>query len=155
MLIRKLYTLELSHQLLSAHSKDCSDTIHGHSYTVEVFLYSNKLNRNGMVKDFGALSEVKKWLMGFDHALVMGHPGGLEDSSKQAAYAKYLNELKKHNKKFRIMPAGSPNPTAECMCVWWLDQLHAVEPLVCGIRIHETATGYAELGVTHDIPACS
>ena len=41
---------------------------HGHSYIVEVFITSDKLDRGCMVMDFGLLHQVKMFIDSFDHS---------------------------------------------------------------------------------------
>jgi 6-pyruvoyltetrahydropterin/6-carboxytetrahydropterin synthase len=131
--IRKLWRVEMAHQLFSSHTAACYETIHGHTYTIEVF-FTGPLNNDGMVIDFGALDKVKAEVMKWDHALLMPIQFPV----------KYLDTLRKYNKKIVIAPC---NPTAEWMA-WWLLQrireIPAVATLVSSVRVHETLTGYAE-----------
>ena len=133
--IRKAFKFEMSHQLSDAVTAACYETIHGHSYKVELFLAAGTLNGANMVLDFGALEEFKRWLMEvFDHALFI-----------PAAFNRvYKDVLCQHNKKVRFT---EENPTAE----WMAADIYRVavahfEPLVkvAGVRVHETDTGYAE-----------
>jgi 6-pyruvoyltetrahydropterin/6-carboxytetrahydropterin synthase len=134
--IRKKFRVEMSHQLSDAVSADCKDTIHGHSYIIEVFIRGT-LDHTGMVCDFGALGFMKEWIMEeFDHALFMHRE--MDDA--------YLAMLQKHNRKIRIM---SWNPTAENMAFYILRCLQNLSVghdgiNVIRVRVHETETGYAE-----------
>lgn len=128
--IRKKYRVEMAHQLDAAITKACSETIHGHSYVVEVFL-RGPLDATGMVKDFGDLAKIKEYVMLYDHALLVPASLGLER----------LSMLSDHNRKLMVTPL---NPTAERMAQDMLATLHNIEPLVFKVRIHETETGYAE-----------
>lgn len=49
--IRKKMRFEASHLLSKSYSKECQ-YIHGHSYIVEFFFRSDKLDENSMVIDF-------------------------------------------------------------------------------------------------------
>ena len=141
--IRKTYKFEYAHQLRGAHTKGCYETIHGHSGKVELFFGSKTLDKNGMVIDFGEISElVKSFIMGLlDHALVM--PSSFPKT--------YLNSLKKHNKKLLII---DENPTAEFFAEsLYYDIEKILKPIfeerqlnvfLWKIRFHETDTGYAE-----------
>ncbi len=145
--IRKSYTLEMAHQLYTCVTDACRETIHGHSYTVGVYLrvpHGQGLDMHGMVCDFGGLSSVKRVLMEFDHALVM--PSAFEQE--------YLDALDKNNTKLIITPF---NPTAENIARYMLAKLlddaevrsaiaHHAE--IFKLRLHETATGYAEVSVS-------
>ena len=64
--ICKRFRFEAAHRLpIEGHK--CSG-VHGHSYTVEVYLKSNTLDVNGMVKDFGDISRAWKTLKdNYDH----------------------------------------------------------------------------------------
>lgn len=136
--IRKQFKFEMAHQLSHAYSACCSDTIHGHSYLLEVF-FKGPLDDTGMVIDFGEVSkEFKRYIDDeWDHALVM--PADMDQE--------YIDVLNKYNKKLRLV---SYNPTAERMAE---DIYKVFECILEGInkdhllervRIHETATGWAE-----------
>lgn len=134
--IRKLYKFEMAHQLADATTAACYETIHGHSYRVELFLGTTKLNDANMVRDFGSLDGFKTWLMEkFDHALLI--PAAFNEAYKAV--------LAKHNKKIWFTPE---NPTAEWMAKFIFEKacqlLDDREALVTGVRVHETDTGYAE-----------
>jgi 7-cyano-7-deazaguanine synthase len=131
--IRKLYRVEMAHQLDAAVTKACSETIHGHSYVIEVFL-RGPLDATGMVRDFGDLTAVKALVMEFDHALIVPASLGVEA----------LSMLADHNRKLVVTPY---NPTAERMAIDLLSRLRLREPLVFKVRIHETETGYAEVEI--------
>ena len=131
--IRKSWKVEMAHRLTTAHTKACSDCIHGHSYTIEVFIMAEKLNEDGMVIDFGALGELKDIVMQCDHALML---------QQLAAGEKHLNH------KLIQVPF---NPTAENMARWLYEQMSCTT-IFCGqnrllldaVRVWETETGYAE-----------
>lgn len=140
--IRKLFRFEAAHQLLSAVTACCHETIHGHSYRVEVFISRPRLNADSMVADFGSLDWMKEIIAQFDHALIM-HEG---------AGAEYLDVLRRYNKKLLL---ARENPTAEWMAKDLYDRFRnhvlgsAMEALgmkLC-VRVHETETGFAEYPV--------
>jgi len=144
--IRKRFTFEAAHQLLDAYSKDCSLTIHGHSYIVEVFLVSQGLDQMGMVLDFGllkpAIDDIKaRW----DHALLL--PRSL---------LKTLSAKARWDSKIEMFPNNMP-PTAEVMAQMlfnhfseYIDGLlqqqtrGGLKMRIEKVRIHETETGWAE-----------
>jgi len=140
--IRKLFRFEMAHQLAKAFSRCCSDTIHGHTYTLEVFFKSEVLDETDMVVDFGEIKQlIKEYVESWDHSLVM--PGFLNPE--------YLNMLEKYCANLKIVPY---NPTAEAMS---RDMFYTIKELVKpiiersnreiklhAIRLHETQTGYAE-----------
>jgi len=140
--IRKSFKVEYAHQLDSAFTKECYETIHGHSALVEVFFLSNRLDSANMVIDFGKISSLlKEVIMEFDHALII----------PCTFHHNYINILKTYNKKLVILDA---NPTAEYFCKYLYDKIskklsvvitHSVDGIHFEkIRFHETATGYAE-----------
>jgi 6-pyruvoyltetrahydropterin/6-carboxytetrahydropterin synthase len=137
--IRKQYKIEYAHQLTSAHSKVCTETIHGHSATIELFFTDDCLDEDGMVIDFGKVdSIVNDYIYKWDHALIM------------SSYADphYLEILELNNVKLRVIPY---NPTAENMAkhmyIHICDLLAKHEvPNISSIRFHETDSGWAEYG---------
>jgi 6-pyruvoyltetrahydropterin/6-carboxytetrahydropterin synthase len=138
--IRKLFRLEAAHQLATAFSKDCSDTIHGHSYVVEVFLVAGHLE-NGMVLDFGVLKEnIEATKEAWDHALFL--PASLANREE---YQKVLPT----QRKVIIL---EENPTAENMAYHLFQSFKEavrrattnVRVAVEKVRVHETSTGWAE-----------
>lgn len=141
-IIRKLFKLELAHQLHSCYSACCKETIHGHSYTLEVFFASQELDQDGMVVDFGEIKDLLNgYVASWDHSLV------LCDKMSIA----YLQMLEKYNKNLKIV---SYNPTAENMAndIYWsiarLIQPHLEATQrkfqLWKILLHETDKGYAE-----------
>jgi 6-pyruvoyltetrahydropterin/6-carboxytetrahydropterin synthase len=135
--IRKKYRIEMAHQLASAVTAACHETIHGHSYVVEVFISSESLNKDGMVLDFGALNEVKNVIFEYDHALCL--PRTIEPAYREA--------IEKYNIKCIFF---SQNPTAEVLAqelLFRLSRLVAYPCRISKVRVHETETGYAEAEV--------
>jgi 6-pyruvoyltetrahydropterin/6-carboxytetrahydropterin synthase len=63
--IAKRFEFSASHQLthLAAEQPDhqCA-RLHGHNYVVELELQSREVNEQGFVRDYGELSEFKRWL---------------------------------------------------------------------------------------------
>lgn len=140
--IRKKFRVEMAHQLYSSFSAACHETIHGHSYVIEIILGSKVLNKDGMVVDFGCLHSLKDMLMEeYDHALLM--PADFPTA--------YLTMLGTFNKKLRVVDM---NPTAEWMAETiyhdvnrWLvtmRDISSVDVRVKSVRVHETETGWAE-----------
>ena len=67
MIIRKLFKFEGAHVVRNCSSVRCRENIHGHSYVVEVFIESDRLDRGYMVMDFTLLDRVKLLVDSFDH----------------------------------------------------------------------------------------
>lgn len=145
MKITKKFTAESSHWVKNATSQRCSHSIHGHSYTIEVEFSGKKLDRAGMLMDFGLMKgSIKSFIDSMDHCHVM---------------CKYddpdvIKFFKEHNDRYIVVPF---NPTAEMLAVW----IHAfcqyiiehtmfmngedVNTLkVSSVTVHETATGRAQ-----------
>jgi len=130
--IRKQFKFEGAHQLFTSFSECCNQQIHGHSYVVDVFFMSNKLNKDGMVIDFGEIkSKINKYMNSWDHAIVMPRMFPKE----------YIDMLKKHNKKIMIVDY---NPTAENMAKYMYEYISDKIPETLKVRVSETATGFAE-----------
>ena len=127
--IRKVFKFEGSHILNSAYSLECSNHVHGHSYIVEVFLKTEKLDEHGMVVDFKFLKQqVQQIFNSWDHAFVV---------------SKYDQRfIKDDNSLVDIFFNG--NPTAENMAQYFYDECRKKIALVNKVRVHETATGWAE-----------
>lgn len=150
--IRKQFRFEAAHQLDEAFTKLCSDTIHGHSYLVELFISSERLDKTGMVIDFGELKPTINNLKDvLDHAIILS----------PALITKYGDSLKAHSK--RIIPMD--NPTAEGMAEFIFNRVATFlelrntplrrqaysgsavlfnDPRLEKVRVHETDTGWAE-----------
>ena len=125
-IIRKELKFEAAHVLSGSYSK-CCQQVHGHSYRVEVFLKSEKLNEDGMVVDFGKVKEaVGPLIESWDHSFM---------ASEQSHINDFLPA------KMIIFPT---NPTAENMAQYIFLQVKPFLPQLYKVRVHETATGYAE-----------
>ena len=143
MKIRKLYRIESAHIVIDAVSKRCSHSTHGHSGVIEVFFKSSCLDKAGMVYDFGAFKNtIGSFIDMFDHSVHLW--------SKDKEERK--NFFKENNERWVELPC---NPTAENYCVLFRDCINEILRLspynngegyviCCGVRYHETMTGYAE-----------
>lgn len=142
MIIRKLFKFEGAHIVRNCTSVRCRENIHGHSYIVEVFITSNKLDDGYMITDFARLDKIKEVIDSFDHSYIL--------------WDKEDNEFKKfvyqYNKRVVEIPVS---PSAEGFALLFLkvaDKIIKDMPRVNGegnvqvssVRVHETATGYAE-----------
>lgn len=142
--IRKQFKFEMAHQLKDSYSAACHENLHGHSYVLEVYLSSQKVDKYGMVVDFGEVKDViGDYVNSWDHSLTM--PVFFDKA--------YLDMLKQYTKKMRIT---SYNPTAENMAKEMFREINSMlkdyqekrygEMLweCTKIRLHETTTGWAE-----------
>jgi len=137
-LIRKLFKFEAAHVVRNCErSRRCSFNIHGHSFIVELKLGAtvNDLDRAAMVKDFGALHEVKHLIDKFDHAYILGPDDSVD----------FRSFIMQHNERWIQLPV---NPSAEALAVLLFGQVSALPSMrglhVHSVTVHETATGYAE-----------
>jgi len=99
-------TFEAAHRLydVDTYSKECSDSVHGHSYAVTIVVGREDLNDAGMVIDFKLLKKVIKEVIEdqYDHSLILRTCDPL-----LAAFAKLAPEQK--------MNVTTESPTAEWM----------------------------------------
>jgi 6-pyruvoyltetrahydropterin/6-carboxytetrahydropterin synthase len=100
--ISKEFTFAMGHRL-SCHQGACKN-FHGHNYKVEIGVKSEKLNKDGMVIDFGYLkSIVEMFLDEVDHALMVN------DKDHD-----FVDKLKKHFPFMKVIETPF-EPTAENM----------------------------------------
>lgn len=138
----KIFHLEMAHQLLpGCESFACSDSIHGHSYKIEVTLTSDCLDSNGMVVDFAVLKALfhKAVFREYDHALVL--PAFLAENVGRARCI--VSEF---------------NPTAEVLASVWFEELerglvegrvvvdqHLRNLHIESVKVWETESAWAEV----------
>jgi len=145
--ICKSFTFEAGHQLEDAITAKCHECVHGHSYTVEVYAEDKGLDKDDMVVDFAVFKPLKKWVMdNWDHGLLL-------HVHKRSAYTPLIDAGVLHRERVHFY---AHSPTAEFMAKW-LHQV-AVDLMrgqlgpdydkctwrIVKVRIHETATGWAE-----------
>jgi len=143
MIIRKKFTFEGAHIVRDCSSDRCKKSIHGHSYTVEVKFTADKLDNGQMVVDFGLMKgTIKDAIDSFDHAYSLWNRE--KDDVKSF--------IKSHSDRWIEMPCS---PTAEMYSVMFFAMIAAIVHKTefnngeCGVRlhsvrVHETATGWAE-----------
>lgn len=145
MIIRKLYRFEACHIVRGCNSERCKKSFHGHSYVVEVFFRANRLTDYGMVIDFGDLKKlgVSKLIDNFDHSW---HFSKMESDDVK-------DFIREHNQRWIELPF---NPSAENYAAYFCAKINKLlekngidnEDAYCSsVRVHETATGYAEADV--------
>lgn len=143
MIIRKLFKFEGSHVVRNCTSQRCRESIHGHSYKVELLIESNKLDDGQMVLDFGILKTVvKDFIDGFDHTHVMW-----EKDKKEV-----LDFFKKENQRWIELPV-SPSAEMLSIVIYYVVQTILAQTVFSNgeegihlhsVIVHETATGYAQ-----------
>jgi len=128
MIIRKSFTAEIAHRVLGAYTTKCQG-VHGHSYTIEVFMEENSLDTCGMVLDFKLVKE-KLWLLAaMDHTLIIW------DKDQEL-----VNLARILSRRYIIVPY---NTTAEHMSMHILRQAQVDHIPVIQVIVHETTTGMA------------
>lgn len=143
MIIRKLFKFEGAHIVRDCSSDLCKKSIHGHSYIVEVFLTSSKIDNGGMIVDFGLLKgTMKDFIESFDHCYSMWTKE--KDDFKDF--------VRNQSERWIEMPATPSAEMYSLMFLFVLDKMikntefnngeKGVE--VYSVRVHETTTGYAE-----------
>jgi len=78
-----------AHRLRHLHSR--CENLHGHNWKIEVSVVSNRLNREGIVIDFGILKEkVEKILKTLDHTYLNDHFYFAKREPSSENIAKYI-----------------------------------------------------------------
>ena len=143
MIIRKLFKFEGAHIVRNCSSERCKKSIHGHSYIVEIFFTSKGLDNGYMVMDFGLMKDnIKDFIDGFDHAYTMW----MKETNE------FKNFIKNNSDRWIELPIS---PSAEGFALLFLYVIDKIikatefnngekEVEVTSVRVHETATGYAE-----------
>lgn len=142
MLIRKQFKFEGAHIVRNCSSQRCRENIHGHSYVVEVFITSDRLDNGYMVMDFCRLDKVKDFIESFDHTYSLWNR---EDEEFKAFIYKY-------NRRVAEIPISPSAEGFALMFFYAIDQILQNTERINGeghiqlhsVRVHETATGYAE-----------
>jgi len=143
MIIRKLFKFEGSHIVRNCSSRKCALSLHGHSYKVEVFLKSNKLDNGFMVYDFGLLKTyIQDIIDSFDHCITLWKN---DDQN-------FINDMIKYSDRYVIVPFSPSAESFALMLHYLITQILSItefknneDNVYCSsVRIHETDTGYAE-----------
>ena len=135
MLIRKLFKFEGAHIVRNCSSHRCRENIHGHSYIVEVFITSDKLDRGYMVIDFVLLDKVKELVDSFDHTYSLWQ----EESDELKTF------IYKYNRRVAEIPVSPSAEGYALLFLYLIDKiLQNTEHKNGEGNVHETATGYAE-----------
>lgn len=142
MLIRKQFKFEGAHIVRNCSSRHCRENIHGHSYIVEVFITSDRLDNGYMVMDFCRLAQVKEFIDSFDHTYSLWEQ---EDEE-------FKQFIHRYNRRVAEIPVSPSAEGFALMFFYVIDRILQHTPRVNGegnitlhsVRVHETATGYAE-----------
>jgi len=143
MIIRKKFKFEGAHIVRNCTTKRCKESIHGHSYEVEVFFISNKLDNGYMILDFGLTKKhIHNIIDSFDHAYSLW--SGESDEFKQFFKANSVRNIE--------MPISPSAESYSLMFLKFVDLILSHTEFnngegnikVSSVRVHETKTGYAE-----------
>ncbi|MRI83977.1 MAG: 6-carboxytetrahydropterin synthase QueD [Nitratiruptor sp.] len=143
MRIRKLYRFENAHIVRGCTSRRCSESIHGHSYVVELLFASDHLDRGQMVYDFGLTKlTIKELIDSFDHAITLWS-GDDPD---------YLRDMKRWSRRWVELPVSPSAEQYARVIFLMVERVLACTVTVNGeknvtiesVIVHETATGYAQ-----------
>ncbi len=137
--VTKVFSFEMAHALWN-YDGDCRN-IHGHSYRLYVTISGKPKQqpghpKDGMVMDFKQLKALvkEKILLVYDHALVLN-----EQTPSETIAA-----LKKVNQKLKLTPF---QPTCENLLLEYVQSIQNELPEeveLCGMKLYETASSYAE-----------
>ncbi len=143
MIIRKLFKFENAHIVRGCSSIKCKQSLHGHSYKVELLFESNFLDKGQMVFDFGLMKQNMKALVeSFDHAIALWNADDKE----------YVNDMKKHSARWVELPVSPSAEQFSRVIFVMIDNLLKLTTTVNGekevslhsVIVHETETGYAQ-----------
>lgn len=144
MVIRKLFKFEGAHIVRNCSSDRCKKSIHGHSYVVEVFLESDKLDNGCMTYDFGLFKgTIKDFIDSFDHAYSMWDRETIE----------FQTFIKENSDRVVTMPISPSAEGYSLLIAYVVDKILKNTIFKNGedenLRLHkvivaETVTGYAE-----------
>jgi 6-pyruvoyltetrahydropterin/6-carboxytetrahydropterin synthase len=144
MVIRKLFRFEGAHIVRNCSSDRCKKSIHGHSYTVEVYLEADKLDEGCMVYDFGLFKgTIKDFIDSFDHAYSMW-------DKESDEYKSFFN---KNSDRVVTMPISPSAEGYSLLIAFVVDKILKNTVFKNGedenlrlhkVRVAETITGWAE-----------
>lgn len=126
--IRKEFKFEAAHRLDKSYTKCCTN-IHGHRFVVEVVCSSYDVNEDGVVIDFKRLSEyVQPVINELDHTCILERTKDDEKKDMKGWKIYYMDKT----------------PTAENLARLIYDKVKENVVSLIRVRVHETATGWAE-----------
>jgi 6-pyruvoyltetrahydropterin/6-carboxytetrahydropterin synthase len=143
MIIRKLFKFEGAHIVRDCSSNRCKKSLHGHSYIVEVFITSRGIDNGGMVMDFGLMKgTIGDLIDSFDHCYSMW-------SKEKPEFKEFI---KAQSERWVEMPVSPSAEMYSLMLFYIISRIIFSTTFnngenrvsVHSVRVHETATGYAE-----------
>lgn len=143
MIIRKLFKFENAHIVRGCLTERCRESIHGHSYKVELLLEAHALDHGQMVMDFSRVKFlIKELIDSFDHSVAIWS-GDAPD---------YIEAIKKQSKRWVVLPV-SPSAEQFARVIFMMaERIFARAEAINGegavavhsVIVHETETGYAQ-----------
>jgi 6-pyruvoyltetrahydropterin/6-carboxytetrahydropterin synthase len=103
-----MYEITVYSHFSAAHRLRClqgrCESLHGHNWKIEASVVSNRLNREGIVLDFGVLKQkVEKILKALDHTYLNELPHFAKREPSSECIAKYIfDELKAELKRYSV-----------------------------------------------------
>lgn len=143
MIIRKLFKFNGQHIVRNCSSVRCKQSIHAHTYQVEVFFTAKGLDNGEMIMDFGLMKgTIKDIINAFDNSYSMWDRESDE----------FQTLIKKNSKRLITMPVSPSAESYSLMLMYIIDKIvNATEfnngerdVSVSSVRVSETLTGYAE-----------
>lgn len=88
--ITKEFHFEYAHKLNMDYESDCRN-LHGHSARIIMTIWSDTLNKNGMIIDFMHFKKFRKFLDdNFDHAIILNPKDSMIDNIKKQKLKHYI-----------------------------------------------------------------
>lgn len=110
--ISKEFHFSASHQLMGLHETHPCGRIHGHNYTLKVFLRGNEPNKDGFVQDYNDLKPISDWV---DNILDHRHLNEIFDFQTSVEnMSKYIYDLFKP--QFPLLYAVEMSETPKTNC---------------------------------------
>ncbi|MGE4294208.1 MAG: 6-pyruvoyl tetrahydropterin synthase family protein [Campylobacterales bacterium] len=143
MIIRKLFKFENAHIVRGCLTERCRESIHGHSYKVELLLEAGALDHGQMVMDFSRVKTlVKELIDSFDHSVAIWR----EDSPE------YIEAMKRLSKRWVVLPVSPSAEQFARVILMMADRVISAAEAINGegavqvhsVIVHETETGYAQ-----------
>ena len=143
MIIRKKFKFEAAHIVRNCSSDRCKRSMHGHSYVVEVFFTSDKLDNGHMIMDFGLMKgTIKEFIDGFDHCWQFWNKESEE----------FQKMIKENSARWISLPVSPSAEQYSLLFLYVIDKIVKATKFnngegnvqVSSVRVHETETGYAE-----------
>lgn len=138
--VETVVSFEAAHRLynVDTYSKECSTSVHGHSYKARIVAGRKELNDAGMVIDFKRFKEIIRDNIErkYDHSLILRECDPLVEKFREVAPEQHLNVVKE-------------SPTAEWMAEDFFKEIQSQlnlidsEVQVMSVSVQETENNIA------------